>query len=197
MYILFSLHEQKIAYQNVSSLLQCHISGLQHQFRQNKLLDYSYKRKTRSVMIYTLFNCPKVDIHLDIKAEEDEKKIYTKKCEKNDIKSLKRATVKQCTKLSKTTATIFLLNSWIRSNLNRFVQGYTFTDQWARMISRSHKYHQCMQELNTKMFCGLDVFPVNLHEMIILFQLLIRWLGVYSNSIDGARANEFYKPCFF
>lgn len=111
MYILFSLHEQKIAYQNVSSLPQCHISGLQHQIRQNKLLDYSYKRKTRSVMIYTLFNCPKVDIHLDIKAEEDEKKIYTKKCEKNDIKSLKRATVKQCTKLSKTTATIFLLNS--------------------------------------------------------------------------------------
>lgn len=39
------------------------------------------------------------------------KKYIQKKCEKNDIKSLKRATVKQCTKLSKTTATIFLLNS--------------------------------------------------------------------------------------
>lgn len=82
-------------------------------------MDYSYKRKTRSVMIYKLFNCPKVDIHLDIKVEEDEKKC-TKKFEKNDIKSLKRATVKQCTKLSKTTATIFYSTLAIRSNLNRF-----------------------------------------------------------------------------
>lgn len=42
-------------------------------------------------MIYTLFNCPKVDIHLDIKAEEDEKKIYTKKMREKRHKIIKKS----------------------------------------------------------------------------------------------------------
>lgn len=64
----------------------------------------------------------------------------------------------------------------------------------ANMIPRSYQYGKSSTKC---FFCGLNVFSVNLHEMIILFQLLMRYLDGYLNSIDIARQAEFIGNVFW